>query len=338
MPPSSRTAEIDLDALRAGGREHAAALDALRDAAHGSGAFLLRGAALDLALMQRVRALAAATFALPASELAAIDMLHSPHFRGYSCVGSERTAGRADLREQLDVAPERAPDPLAAMGPPYRRLLGPNQWPAALPDLRPAILAWMAHLERIASDVLAALLAAIGAAPDAFGERAFAPDPFTRLKIVHYPGMSERDAQGVGAHRDSGAITLILDDGSGGLLVRDGAREVEVRAPTDALIVVLGRTLERATRGYVTAAHHHVVSPPPGARRISIPYFFSPRLDSIVRPIAMPAAIAAQARALDLDRADLDADDYGTSALNTLLRSHPAVAQRHHADLLVPPG
>jgi isopenicillin N synthase-like dioxygenase len=178
------------------------------------------------------------------------------------------------------------------------------------------------------------MLDALGAGDDPFGREAFAPDPFTRLKIVHYPGMAERDAQGVGGHRDSGAITLILDDGSGGLFVRDGARDVEVRAPDDALIVVLGRSLERATCGYVTAAYHHVVSPPPGGERISIPYFFSPRLDYVVRPIALPPALLAAAHPLELDAADAGASDYGTSALNTLLRSHPTVAERHHPDLL----
>jgi isopenicillin N synthase-like dioxygenase len=118
------------------------------------------------------------------------------------------------------------------------------------------------------------------------------------------------------------------------LFVRDGARDVEVRAPDDALIVVFGRSLERATGGYVTAAYHHVVSPPPGGERISIPYFFSPRLDYEVRPIALPPALLAATHPLELDAADAGASDYGTSALNTLLRSHPTVAERHHPDLL----
>lgn len=336
MRPSKRTAEVDLDALGASGARRSAALDALRAVAHGSGAFLLRGSALDAQLMRRVRALATQAFRLPPGELAAIDMRYSPHFRGYSCVGSERTQGRADLREQLDFAPEQPVDPRASGGPPYRRLPGPNQWPAALPELRPAILAWMEHLHGVAATLLAALLEALGASEDPFGRDAFALDPFTRLKIVRYPGMAEHDAQGVGGHRDSGAITLILDDGSGGLYVRDGDAEVEVRAPADALIVVCGRSLERATNGYVTAAYHHVVSPATGGERISIPYFFSPRLDYVVRAIDLPPALLADAHPLDLDSADAGASDYGTSALNTLLRSHPTVAERHHADLLVP--
>ena len=328
---SSRTVELDLDALIPSSAERAAALASLRAAAHGSGALLLRGrTTLDARLMRDMRALAARAFRLPAEERRAIDMVRSPHFRGYSCIGSERTQGEADLREQFDFAPERNPDPRAREGAAYWRLPGPNQWPATLPELRPVVLAWMTHLHGIAIALIEALLAALGAPADAFGS-AFDRDPYTRLKIVRYPGMAQRHAQGVGGHRDSGAVTLILDDGSGGLFVRDGDDDVAVRAPADALIVVFGRTLERATGGAVTAAYHHVVSPRRGAERISIPYFFSPRLDFVVAPIELPNGVA---RAREIDTADAGTRDYGESALNVLLRSHPAVAERHHPDLV----
>lgn len=42
-------------------------------------------------------------FALSAEEKERIAMLNSPCFRGYSAVGAERTLGRIDLREQIDL-------------------------------------------------------------------------------------------------------------------------------------------------------------------------------------------------------------------------------------------
>jgi isopenicillin N synthase-like dioxygenase len=270
----------------------------------------VRGSRIDWALAARVRGLARALFALSPDQLAAIDMHRSRHFRGYTHVGSEVTRGRADLREQLDVAPERAPDPRAAEGPAWRRLLGPNQWPATLPDLRPAVLGWMAHCEALAHDITAQLFASIGV-PLARVDGVFAPDPWTRLKIVHYPGMEQTGAQGVGAHSDTGFLTLILDDGSGGLHVRDGDRAVEVRAPDDALIMVIGRTFAAFAGDAIPPAEHFVVSPPPGSERISIPYFYAPRLDCVV-----------------------DGHAFGEGALDVLVRSHPTVAERHHPDLL----
>jgi isopenicillin N synthase-like dioxygenase len=307
----------------------------LRAVARETGAFVLRGRTLDAALIDRVRDLTRAVFRLPPAELAAIDMRNSPHFRGWSPAGSELTYGRPDEREQLDFAPEEAPDPQAAAGPAYRRLRGPNQWPAALPALRPALLAWMTYASDVARIVVTATLAAIGAPPDAFGAVPFARDPFTRLKVVRYPASTDAGGQGVGTHRDTGLVTLILGDGTGGLFLGEGDAATEVAVPLDGLVVVFGRTFERLTGGVVVAAHHHVVSPPCGRERISVPFFFSPPLETRIAPIAV-ASEAASARERVVDGADLGTTIYGESALNVLLRSHPAAARRHHPDLVAP--
>ena len=59
--------------------------------------------------------------------------------------------GAADQRDQLDVGPERLPPDLCPEDPAYLRLVGPNQWPAGVPTVKPAVLA-----ERWSGDVLAA--------------------------------------------------------------------------------------------------------------------------------------------------------------------------------------
>lgn len=51
---------------------------------------------------------------------------HSPHFLGYSHVGSETTAGVEDKREQFEFATE-LPDAWVEGKPLYERLKGPNQ-------------------------------------------------------------------------------------------------------------------------------------------------------------------------------------------------------------------
>jgi isopenicillin N synthase-like dioxygenase len=50
----------------------------------------------------------------------------SPHFLGYSSVGSETTAGRTDHREQMEFATE-LPERWKPGRPLYERLVGPNQ-------------------------------------------------------------------------------------------------------------------------------------------------------------------------------------------------------------------
>ena len=71
----------------------------------------------------------------------------SPHFRGYNRAGLERTRGALDWRKQFDIGAER-PARSPWTGLPPTRLQGPNQWPAALPKLKPVVLEWQ---ERIAS-------------------------------------------------------------------------------------------------------------------------------------------------------------------------------------------
>ena len=50
----------------------------------------------------------------------AIEMVNSPHFRGYNRVGWERTRGRPDWREQVDIGADarhsRGPEPPRGRG------------------------------------------------------------------------------------------------------------------------------------------------------------------------------------------------------------------------------
>jgi isopenicillin N synthase-like dioxygenase len=303
-------------------------LTGLRAAAHADGAFLLAVDEATACTGDDILALSRRLFALPAAELDAIAMVRSPYFRGYNRAGSELTQGRADQREQLDLAPELAPLPLAAGDPPYRRLQGPNQWPAGLPALRPAIVAWMDRLREVATALLDALLASVQAEGASLAAGC-APNPHTRLKIIRYPGAdADDDDQGVGEHRDSGVLTLILGDDAPGLQIRRSASWVDVPAPRGTLVVVLGRTLESATRGYFTAPSHRVVSPPRGGERYSVPFFFSPRLDYVVEPLRLPPELGASPQWEA--PADAVSAEYGYSALEVLVRSHPDVARRHH--------
>lgn len=324
---------ISLAELGAAG-SRASVLDRLREVAHDLGAFLLEVGEDDRRSGDAVLAQSRALFQLPAAELDAIGMIHSPHFRGYNRAGSEHTHGRPDLREQLDLGPEWPPLRLAASDAPYWRLQGPNQWPPSLSELRPAMLSWMERCRAIAKRVLEALLAALGTDVDALAD-GFAPDPYTRLKVLRYPGVEPgAQEQGVGEHRDSGAVTLILQSGASGLQVARNGLYVDLTTRPGTMAVVLGRTLEYATRGYFVAAPHRVVNPPLGFERYSVTFFFSPRLDYAVQSLTLPSALERFARPQALLDAEAVIGDYGTSALEVLLRSHPDVAERHHPDLV----
>lgn len=326
---------LDLSRLDAGEAEAAAFRADLRAATHDVGFFYLTGTGIPIELEQRLHRAARDFFALPEVDKLAIENVHSPHFRGYTRIGGERTQGEVDWREQIDIGPER--DAVAG-GPAFTRLIGPNLWPQAQPELREVVAEWHAALSDISRRLLRAWAMALGAEEsyfdDHFGE------PSTLIKIVRYPGTREPlPQQGVGAHRDSGVLTLLwVEPGRGGLQVERDGEWVDAPPVDGAFVVNIGELLEYATGGYLKATNHRVISPTAPDDRLSIPFFFNPALDARLPLIDLPPELAAQARGVTQDPSNPIHSLYGENALKSRLRAHPDVAAIHHPDLLAARG
>lgn len=324
---------LDLSRLDAGPEAAAAFRADLRAATHEVGFFYLTGTSVSAALEERLLRAARDFFALPEADKLAIENVRSPHFRGYTRVGGEHTQGRVDWREQIDIGPEQeaVTDPDA---PAFDRLIGPNLWPAALPELREVVTEWHERLTEIARTLLRQWALALGADEDHF-DRHFG-DPATLIKIVRYPGTDDpTPQQGVGAHKDSGVLTLLwVEPGKGGLQVERDGEWVDAPPVEGAFVVNTGELLEYATQGYLIATNHRVVSPRYPDERISVPFFFNPALDARLPLIELPAELAASARGVTQDPTNPIHALYGENALKSRLRAHPDVAAIHHADLL----
>ena len=322
---------LDLSLLDRGHEAAARFRDLLRAASHDVGFFYLTGTGVSPDLERRLHRAARDFFALPEADKLAIENVNSPHFRGYTRIGGERTQGRTDWREQIDIGPEQAP---LTGGPDFNRLVGPNLWPAAQPGLRAVVSEWHDHLSGVARSLRRAGAVWLGAAACVFGEHI--GEPSTLIKIVRYPGSTAPEpAQGVGAHKDSGVLTLLwIEPGKGGLQVeRDGAW-VDAPPVPGAFVVNIGELLEYATQGYLIATNHRVVSPRYPDDRISVPFFFNPALDQRLPHIDLPPELAAEAKGVTQDPANPIHALYGENALKSRLRAHPDVAEIWHADLL----
>ncbi|MFT4156879.1 MAG: 2-oxoglutarate and iron-dependent oxygenase domain-containing protein [Microbacterium sp.] len=322
---------LDLSQLDAGSEAAARFRDALRDATHNVGFFYLTGTGVSADLEERLHRAAVDFFALPEEEKLAIENVKSPHFRGYTRIGGERTQGKVDWREQIDIGPER--DAVDG-GPAFARLIGPNLWPMAQPELREVVAEWHEALSGVARKLLRAWAQALGAAESYFDEHF--GEPSTLIKIVRYPGTYEPEPQqGVGAHKDSGVLTLLwVEPGKGGLQVeRDGAW-VDAPPVPGAFVVNIGELLEYATGGYLKATNHRVISPKAPEERISIPFFFNPALDKTLPLIDLPDHLAAEATGVTKDPSNPIHALYGENALKSRLRAHPDVAAIHHPDLV----
>jgi isopenicillin N synthase-like dioxygenase len=309
----------------------------LRSVAHDVGFFHLTGHDVPAELTERVLTAARRLFALPQADKDAVAMLNSPHFRGYTRLGGELTGGVVDWREQIDIGPERAalsgplpgslrscpPDPAET----YLRLQGPNQWPDGLPELPGIIAEWDAALADVGRKLLRHWAASLGS-PEGVFDEAFADTPATLIKIVRYPAKADTP-QGVGAHRDAGVLTLLLaEPGSRGLQVRGSGEWIDVDPLPGAFIVNIGEMLEIASGGYLRATEHR--GSLSARERISVPYFFNPRLDAQIPVLTLPDGLAAHARGVTADPSNEKIFSvYGRNAWKSRLRAHPDVAAAH---------
>ncbi|MFB7499637.1 isopenicillin N synthase family dioxygenase [Streptomyces sp. NPDC056161] len=348
---------IDLSAADRGRQARTLLHAQLHSAAHDIGFFQLVGHGVPRAERAALLTAVRAFFALPEADRLALDSAGSPHFRGYSRTGDEHTPGAHGRRDRLDLGAER---PARAPGPgepAYWWLEGPNQWPAALPELRTAALAWLDRLSGVARRLLHELLTAVGAPAD-FYDPLFGDRAHPRLSLVRHlgtastgtaslgtastgiasPGVTGRDGAGpgvsAGPSKDRGFLTLQLH--AHGTAERRHAAPL----PDDAFLVNLGARLEAATGGYLIAADHRAAAPPGTAERYSVPFFANPRLDAPVPPLPFPyapyAPYAAEAPDSTGDPAAPPYAAYGHHELKGELRAHPLVARRHHRDLPAP--
>ncbi|WP_297202721.1 isopenicillin N synthase family oxygenase [uncultured Pluralibacter sp.] len=311
----------------------------LRRAARDIGFFYLVNHGVDDTQQHGLQQLARAFFALDEAQKQQVAMIHSPHFRGYNRAAAELTRGQPDWREQFDIGAERPALALADDSPRWQRLQGPNQWPAALPELKTRLLAWQQAMTGVSITLLQAFAEALQLPASAF-DRLYADSPNQHIKLIRYPGQAETgSAQGVGAHKDSGFLSFLLQDQQRGLQVEAAPdRWIDAAPLAGSFVVNIGELLELATNGYLRATVHRVVSPPADAERLSIAFFLGAQLDATVPVFTLPAGLAREARGPDSDPHNPLLREVGWNYLKGRLRSHPDVAARYYPDLLRDPA
>ncbi|KAI6084409.1 2OG-Fe(II) oxygenase [Hypoxylon rubiginosum] len=265
----------------------------------------------------------------------AVALENSPHFLGYSGVGSENTGGKEDRREQFEFATELTATwhpglPLA------ERLRGPNQWPKGRTELRSTVESYINELTKLGDRFLDLVAQALSLSPGTF--QPFLSDQH-RLKLVHYPALPASDPaisqQGVGPHKDSSGWWTFLLQASPpevkGLQVLNKAGDwVDVPVVPGTFVVNIGQAFEVVTNGACKATTHRVLSGP--HERYSVPFF-----QGVRRNLTKAEAVGTlkdQFSALHtskeseegnaIDSAFLKGkyDTWGESQLRTKVRSH----------------
>ncbi|MEB7555143.1 isopenicillin N synthase family dioxygenase [Kluyvera cryocrescens] len=316
--------------------EREAFLAQLRHAARDVGFFYLTDHGINDALQQSLQSESRRFFALSDEQKQQVAMIHSPHFRGYNRSAAELTRGQPDWREQFDIGAERQAVSLREHDPRWLQLQGPNLWPESLPTLRPVLLQWQRAMTEMAMTLLRAFAEALQLPPEAF-DTLYGEKPNEHIKLIRYPGQQETQSstQGVGAHKDSGFLSFLLQDEQKGLQVEvsDG-QWIDAKPLPGSFVVNIGELLELATNGYLRATVHRVVSPPANQQRLSIAFFLGAQLDAVVPVYSLPEALAREANGPQSDPQNPLLRDVGWNYLKGRLRSHPDVAERYYRDVL----
>ena len=306
----------------------------LREITHTIGFFYLTDHGIPEELAQRLFSASAEFFARPQQEKLGISNTRSRHYRGYSYLGEERTQGKVDWREQIDIAKEREPVREGLAEKPWLVLEGPNTWDESTAELRTLTEDWIEHCSEVSRILLRSWAESLRADPEIFVEDFDVHH--SAIKLAHYPAEAEqRSTQGVGAHRDAGVLTLLRPEpGSTGLQVLKGEKWTDVPTVPGTFIVNIGELLEYATDGYLVATPHRVL-PSTENSRLSIPFFYHPGLDSAFPRLNLDADLAAESKGV---RTDLSGEEIfevsGRNILKSRVRAYPEITRKYHPELL----
>lgn len=280
---------IDLAGLCAPGEPGLAAVGRqIRRAAMEVGFFYIANHGVPQPVIDEAFEEARRFFRRPASEKAEakVNALH----RGWLAPGGAVMDGakRPDLKESFIFGLELPPDdPDVLAGKP---LMGPNNWPASQPALRTALSAYYDAVLACGQRLLRGFAAALDLPPDHFGCDFM--KPLARGSAIWYPPQPPDLGEsqfGVSAHTDYGCITILSQDGTGGLQVQNRAGEWIAAPPIPGTYVInIGDLMARWTNDLFVSTPHRVVNTS-GRERQSIAVFYDPHPDTEIA--VLPACV-----------------------------------------------
>lgn len=157
------------------------------------------------------------------------------------------------------------------------------------------------ELQNLSKQLLSLLAIALGQSKNIFENQGWMDHSISTLRLLHYPPSRPNPPAEVrnGAaklcctpHTDSGILTLLHQDRTGGLEVQN-ARGVWVPAPylPGSLVVNIGDLMARVSGGRYVATMHRVRASSGGGGkgdgmgRFSVPFFFEPGEECLIRAI-----------------------------------------------------
>ncbi|PPQ89672.1 hypothetical protein CVT25_013858 [Psilocybe cyanescens] len=291
--------------------KRAAIASALHSACVEYGFFYLNlQAYVDPSEPEELARLAKQFFALPEEEKDKLSLKNQDSARGYARLNENVTNGKADNHEGLDFyKPVEHPDKT-------KPVWGENQWPSSIPEFKDRYEKWVDKMKTLGSILMEAMSIGLGMTSEEWHDlRSQVDDSFWVMRVIGYPSLpNDHDGFSCGAHKDYGCLTFLyadptpsalqvflqrpgaVDQSKSGLPSEQGQEEgVWINAdPIPGCVVCnIGEMWEIWTDGLYRSTLHRVVHR--GSNyRVSIPFFFEPNFDAIIKPLPVMARIRSK--------------------------------------------
>ncbi|KAL8951097.1 MAG: hypothetical protein Q9222_002901 [Ikaeria aurantiellina] len=208
---------------------------------------------------------------------------NSNTYRGYFPVQE----GSDNLKEGFEVGPSGL-SPSPEWAGTRINLTEMNVWPpeSLSPGLAVATETLYAELQVLSSKLLSLLAMALGKEASHFDH--YLSGSISTLRYLHYPAIIPPSPQRelcCTPHTDSGVLTLLHQDSTGGLEVLSPEGQW-ISAPyvPGSLVVNIGDLMAKVSGGRFRATYHRVRSSP-GKERYSVPFFFEPGVNCRIRSV-----------------------------------------------------
>lgn len=240
------------------------------------GFFIVTNHGVPIELIDHLDQRARMFFALPRAAKESVAMSKGGQaWRGWFPLDGELTSGRPDHKEGYYFGEERPAGD-------ERPMHGANLFPAEPADLGELVIDYIARMTVLGHVLVGAIDSALGCDG---ALNSITEEPFVLLRLFGYPSGS--DGWGVGEHTDYGLLTMLHQDDTGGLQVREGEEWIDVEPIRGAFICNVGDMLDKATGGLYRSTPHRVRNAS-DRYRVSIPFFFDPGWDERVEPVIAP--------------------------------------------------
>ncbi|TVY80884.1 putative iron/ascorbate oxidoreductase [Lachnellula suecica] len=169
-------------------------------------------------------------------------------------------------------------------------LAEPNVFPSSLPSFQSRCETLHTELQTLSARLLSLLAVALRKPPSFFHN--YLANSLSTLRLLHYPSVPATRQQELicTPHTDSGILTLLHQDKTGGLEVRNSDGEW-IPAPyvPGSVVVNIGDLMAKVSGGRWVATYHRVRSTKCEGdvtkARYSVPFFFEPGLNCVVKSV-----------------------------------------------------